>query len=47
VANEPVGKTEHNGAKNSGHDKWAKRADLKQASRKRRRLNDRLATGVR
>lgn len=30
-------KTEHNGAKNSSHDKPAPRADLKAASRKLRR----------
>lgn len=35
-------RTEHNGAKNSGHDKIAKRADLKDASRKIRRANDKL-----
>jgi hypothetical protein len=36
-------KTEHCGSKNSGHDKVARRADLKEASRKLRRANDRLA----
>jgi len=34
-------KTEHNGAKNSSHDKWCLRAILKAASRKLRRANDR------
>lgn len=33
-------KTEHSGAKNSGHDKCAPRADLKAASRKLRRAAD-------
>lgn len=30
-------KTEHNGAKNRGHDKFARRADLKRAAKKIRR----------
>lgn len=33
-------KTEHNGAKNSGHDKPAPRGDLKRASKKLRRRDD-------
>ena len=35
-------KTEHNGAKNSGHDKYAPRSDLKRAARKFRRRNSRM-----
>ena len=34
-------KTEHNGAKNSGHDKWKYREDLKKESRSVRRKDDR------
>ena len=46
MANEPVGRTEHSGAKNQGQDKWAPRADLKNASKKRRRRNGKaLAQG--
>ncbi len=36
-------KTEHGGAKNASHDKWAKRTDLKKASRRLRRRQDREA----
>lgn len=36
-------KTEHTGAKNSGHDKIAPRADMKDAAKKRRRENDKRA----
>lgn len=37
-------KTEHNGAKNAGHDKYAPRADLKRASRKLRRRASKAIT---
>ena len=33
-------KTEHNGAKNSGHDKWEYREVLKKESKSVRRKND-------